>query len=292
MTLTIAFSVSLFSPLCLFSFHALCPYGTMRTGRTPGNANITSTIAFFARQSMPILPPIFPSLSRHCRYYLNCCLFFLVSSRTDRVWPVCPRTDRVWPVVVKIFRRKNFTFAMSVWIALWAQTVMVLMMIQFLYGEGSNAYWTSQIHLAFMYGPSVFAAYFIGKMGHEFYVTLGFVLMLLACLGVLCLQARGYDFFQKGVTAFMAVLSIGWNICFIGGTSLVSTTFTPQEKFMMQGINDTIVYVLAGVFSFIGTELIVQEARLKDSELSIILLCAALAGLWCIQWHRGYMYNV
>ena len=37
-------------------------------------------------------------------------------------------------------------------------------------------------------------------------------------------------------------LGIGWNFLFVTGTSLLVTTYTPEEKFKAQGFNDLIVF--------------------------------------------------
>ena len=45
-------------------------------------------------------------------------------------------------------------------------------------------------------------------------------------------------------------LGIGWNFLFVSGTSLLVTTYSPEEKFKAQGFNDLVVFSLTAVSSF------------------------------------------
>ena len=44
-------------------------------------------------------------------------------------------------------------------------------------------------------------------------------------------------------------LGIGWNFLFVSGTSLLVTTYKPEEKFKAQGFNDLVVFSSTAVSS-------------------------------------------
>ena len=44
-------------------------------------------------------------------------------------------------------------------------------------------------------------------------------------------------------------LGIGWNFLFVSGTSLLVTTYSPEEKFKAQGFNDLVVFSFTAISS-------------------------------------------
>jgi MFS family permease len=62
----------------------------------------------------------------------------------------------------------------------------------------------------------------------------------------------------------LVFLGLGWNFLFISGTSLLITSYRPEEKFRAQGLNDFVVFstqafgaVFAGfLLSILGWQLI------------------------------------
>ena len=51
-------------------------------------------------------------------------------------------------------------------------------------------------------------------------------------------------------------LGIGWNFLFVSGTSLLVTTYNPEEKFKAQGFNDLVVFSLTAVSSLLAGVLV------------------------------------
>ena len=48
----------------------------------------------------------------------------------------------------------------------------------------------------------------------------------------------------------LALLGVGWNFMYTGGTTLLTEAYTPAEKARTQGANDFIVFSIMGVSSF------------------------------------------
>lgn len=98
--------------------------------------------------------------------------------------------------------------------------------------------WVIQSHILAMYLPSFFAARTIRWLGLRGMMLLGSVAYLL-CLGIGVLGAEWMHF--EGA---LILLGIGWNFMFIGGTTLLPTTYRPSERFKVQGLNEAVVFGL------------------------------------------------
>ncbi len=92
------------------------------------------------------------------------------------------------------------------------------------------------VHVLAMFAPSFFTGHMINRFGVERIMGLG--LLILAGAGVVGLS--GVDLGNFYVALFL--LGIGWNFGFIGATTLLTASHTPQERGRMQGINDLIVF--------------------------------------------------
>jgi hypothetical protein len=93
-----------------------------------------------------------------------------------------------------------------------------------------------QVHVLAMYVPSLVAGFLIEKVG----VTR---LMFVGALGLLATTVIGL----QGHTVLhywwaLLLLGIGWNFLFIGGTTMLTYTYSMAERFRVQGINDFLVF--------------------------------------------------
>ena len=77
------------------------------------------------------------------------------------------------------------------------------------------------------------------------------------------------------------MLGVGWNFLYIGGTTLLTTTYTPAEKSRAQATNDMTIFVVGLACSFSAGGLL---QALGWQTLNAILLpwlgLAALALIW------------
>jgi len=93
-----------------------------------------------------------------------------------------------------------------------------------------------QFHVAAMFLPSLITGHLIKKFGHSNIIYVG-VLFFVVTL-ILSLFEQTYSNYMIA----LIFLGLGWNFLFISGTSLVVLTYTEEEKFRAQGINDLIVF--------------------------------------------------
>ncbi len=93
-----------------------------------------------------------------------------------------------------------------------------------------------QIHVLGMYVPSLAAGFVIERIGV-------IPMMFIGALGLLATSIIGL----QGHTMLhywwaLLLLGIGWNFLFVGGTTMLTYTYTMAERFRAQGINDLLVF--------------------------------------------------
>ncbi len=91
-------------------------------------------------------------------------------------------------------------------------------------------------HVLAMYVPSFFTGYFITWFGVRKVIATG--LVILAAAGITALNGVEIENFY----AALILLGIGWNFGFIGGTTMLADSHTPEERGRVQGLNDFLVF--------------------------------------------------
>jgi MFS family permease len=87
-----------------------------------------------------------------------------------------------------------------------------------------------------MYVPSLFSGVLIGRIGVRPGMYAGLVLMS-ACVFI-SLQGHHFMHYWWGLT----LLGVGWNLLFVSGTILLTTTYRPAERFRAQAVNEFSVF--------------------------------------------------
>jgi MFS family permease len=81
----------------------------------------------------------------------------------------------------------------------------------------------------------------------------------------------------------LLLLGIGWNFLYIGGTTLLTETYKPEERAKVQGSNDFIVFGIQAVSSVSAGALILGSGWSTLNQLAIpgvALTALATAILW------------
>lgn len=93
-----------------------------------------------------------------------------------------------------------------------------------------------QAHVLAMYVPSLVAGFLIEKVG---VVRLMFV-------GAMCLLATSIVGLQGHTVLHywwaLVLLGVGWNFLFVGGTTMLTYTYSVEERFRAQAINDFLIF--------------------------------------------------
>jgi MFS family permease len=106
-----------------------------------------------------------------------------------------------------------------------------------------------QWHVLGMYGPSFFTGSLIVRYGNETIIAIGLALLTACALVALA----GIDLLN--FWSALILLGIGWNFTFIGGTTMLTETYRPEERTRVQGFNDMLVFGTASLGSFLAGSL-------------------------------------
>jgi MFS family permease len=108
----------------------------------------------------------------------------------------------------------------------------------------SDSAFVIQWHIVGMFAPSFFTGALILRFGLANIMLTGALLQV----GAVAINLVGMEVWNFWASNF--VLGIGWNFLFVGGTTLLTTTYTQAERAKVQGLNDLLVYGTAALASF------------------------------------------
>jgi MFS family permease len=99
-------------------------------------------------------------------------------------------------------------------------------------------------HTIGMYAFSLLSGRLIDRWGRRPVILLGAGVLLLACLTA---PLTG-DTIPLAVS--LLLLGLGWNFCFVAGSTLLADQLSPAERGRTQGFNDLVVGLASAVASF------------------------------------------
>ena len=131
------------------------------------------------------------------------------------------------------------------------------------------------VHVIAMFGPSFFTGSLIQRFG-VLNVMLAGVLLMFAAVGI---ALSGQQVTNFGLA--LALIGVGWNFMFVGGTTLLTETYRPSEKARAQGANEIIVFCTVAVTS-VSSGVLVSAAGWNTLNLVALpaLAAAGAAALW------------
>jgi MFS family permease len=139
----------------------------------------------------------------------------------------------------------------------------------------SDATLVIQLHILGMFLPSFFTGSLIGRFGVLTVMFAG--VMLLASHVLLTLTGTGFYSFASA----LVLLGVGWNFLYVGGTTLLITTYAPAEKALAQAFNDMAIFVVGLAASLAAGAL---QETVGWQTLNLLLLpwlgLAGLALIW------------
>jgi MFS family permease len=110
--------------------------------------------------------------------------------------------------------------------------------------------WVIQWHALAMFVPSFFTGSLITRFGAEKVSAFGMVLLV----GAAGAGLMGIHF--ENFAVGLILLGLGWNFGFIGGTTLLTDTYEPEERNKAQGLNDFLVFATTAVTSLSAGKLL------------------------------------
>jgi MFS family permease len=131
-------------------------------------------------------------------------------------------------------------------------------------------------HVLGMFVPSFFTGSLIKRFGCLPVMAVGVVLNAVCIVVAL----SGVDLMQFLVA--LAALGVGWNFLFIGGTTLFTEAYQPEEKTTAQAAMDTVIFTTMTLTSFSSGALVTTQGWTLlnlGSIVPVLLAGAALAWL-------------
>ncbi|MCK4742300.1 MAG: MFS transporter [Sulfuriflexus sp.] len=98
-------------------------------------------------------------------------------------------------------------------------------------------------HVLGMYAPSFFTGHLINRYG---------VLKIMFVGGLLGLGCVAANLLGNSITHYwigLTLLGVGWNFLFIGGTTLLTETYRPEERSKTQAVNDFTIFTTVAIAS-------------------------------------------
>ena len=140
--------------------------------------------------------------------------------------------------------------------------------------------WVLEWHVVAMYLPSFFTGSLIRRVGVQPVLAAG-VLLNGACIA---LALSGVDLMH--FTAALAMLGVGWNFLYVGGTTLYTESYPPGHRVIAQALMDRWVLGTMTLTSFSSGALVTTggwQAMNRGALLPLALLASLLAWL---AWRR------
>src|SRR5699024_8515694 len=130
-----------------------------------------------------------------------------------------------------------------------------------------------QWHVLGMFAPSFFTGHLIRRFTGRRVILWGCALLLISA--VVNILGVSYWYFLVS----MLLLGVGWNFTFIGGTHLLTFTYSTEEQGKVQGMNEFMVFTAAAIGSLFAGQGI---AWFGWTALNIFAIAWVLVAAWVI----------
>lgn len=132
-----------------------------------------------------------------------------------------------------------------------------------------------QLHVLGMFLPSFFTGSLIARFGVLRVMLTGIVLII----GHVLLSLSGTGFYS--FSSALILLGIGWNFLYVGGTNLLTTSYTAAEKGKAQATNDLTIF-LVGLAASLSAGILQNTVGWQTLNLILLpwLAVAAAAIVW------------
>ncbi|MBC8257854.1 MAG: MFS transporter [SAR324 cluster bacterium] len=151
----------------------------------------------------------------------------------------------------EIFSQPKFLVAVLTSMAGYGVMAMIMTATPLAMTEGSghpfsDAAFVIQWHVVGMFAPSFFTGSLIHRFGAVPIIFTGILLNILCVI----INFSGTDVLN--FWSALILLGIGWNFMFVAGTTMVTETYYPAEKAIVQGVNDFLVFGFSAFSSLLA----------------------------------------
>ena len=144
----------------------------------------------------------------------------------------------------------------------------------------SDAALVLEWHVLGMFVPGFFTGHLIKRFGALPVMAVG-ALLNFVCVAI---ALSGVDLMQ--FLGALLLLGVGWNFLFTGATTLLTTTYRPQEKNRAQGAMDTCVFATMAVTSFASGALVTTQGWQLLNLGSLAPLALVAGALGWLMWRQ------
>jgi predicted MFS family arabinose efflux permease len=147
------------------------------------------------------------------------------------------------------------------------------------HGHGlRDAVFVIQWHMVGMFLPSFFTGALIQRIGERATILLGIAVNVAS----VAVAFTGFGVWQFWLA--LTLLGVGWNLMFVGGSTLVTRTYTSAERAKAQAANDFVIWTTVAVTSLSSGQLLHRHGWhavvTTAAPLLALAVAAMLAGAW------------
>jgi MFS family permease len=135
-------------------------------------------------------------------------------------------------------------------------------------------------HIVGMFAPSFITGALIRRFG-VLTVMLAGALLNIVTIGI-ALSGVSVPHF----TAALVMLGVGWNFLYIGGTTLLTETYRPEERAKAQGANDQAIFFMMLISSFSSGVTVTNAGWTQVNLFALPLIGVVLVALVWFTLHR------
>lgn len=132
-------------------------------------------------------------------------------------------------------------------------------------------------HVLSMYVPSLVSGFLIERLGTVKMMSVGAFALLAATVTGLQGQTIMHYWFT------LVLLGIGWNFLYVGGTTMLTLTYSMAERFKAQGVNEFCVFGTSAIASLLAGTVIYFYGWYTLILIPIPALLLILAGLFIVR---------
>ncbi|TMG81734.1 MAG: MFS transporter [Betaproteobacteria bacterium] len=135
-------------------------------------------------------------------------------------------------------------------------------------------------HVVGMFAPSFFTGHLIRRFGVLKVMLVG-ALLNVATIAIALGGITVAHFWWA-----LVVLGIGWNFLYIGGTTLLTETYRPEERAKAQGAMDQSIFIMMALSSFSSGLTVTSAGWTRVNLLALPLIAIVVAALLWFAFHQ------
>ena len=136
-----------------------------------------------------------------------------------------------------------------------------------------------QSHIMAMFAPSIFAPLLLKYINTAQMLLLGLGAMVIAI--TIALLDQSY----WGYWSALVFLGLGWNFSFVAGTSLLAQSYTAEESFSAQAVNELTVFGTQAIMSLLAGMIVFNYGwnALNLFAIPLLILALFMLGRWYVK---------